>query len=161
MTVAIGDALPEALFFKMGSDGPVAFESRGYFARRKIVLFSSPGAFTPTDTQVQLPGYIALHEQFRARGVDAIACTAVNDVFVMDAWRHAVAGEDRIDMLADSSGAFTRDIGLDQSISNYELGRRAMRYAMIVDNGIILGLGVEAGLKDTGRSSAEAMLALL
>ena len=161
MCIAIGDRLPSAIFFEMSANGPVGVDSAAYFARRRIVLFSSPGAFTPTDTKVQLPGFLALEFEFRARGVDAIACTAVNDVFVMDAWCRSVGGEGRIDMLADSSGAFARDTGLQQPISNYELGCRARRYAMIVENGTVLALGVEQGLKDVGRSSAEAMLSLL
>jgi peroxiredoxin len=143
----------------MSETGPAPIKTSDYFAARKIILFSVPGAFTPTCSAYHLPGYIQHIEEFTGMGVDAIACTAVNDVFVMHAWgKHA--GAEGIDMLADGNGDFATALGLDSDASAFGMGKRSKRFALIADDGIVTHLMIEAA-GEFRVSSAEYVLAAL
>lgn len=158
MTIQIGDTLPNVELRVMGKDGPEAVNTADLFAGKKVVLFAVPGAFTPTCSEAHLPGFVVKADEIRARGVDSIICTAVNDVFVMDAWGKA-HNADGIIMLADGVGAFASALGLELDLTGVQFGKRSKRYAMIVNDGVVELLNVdEKGLE---KSSAEAILAAL
>lgn len=155
MTIQVGDTLPEAHFRTMTSDGPVEV-GNDFFSGKTVALFAVPGAFTPTCSARHLPGYVERANELKAHGIDVIACTAVNDIFVLDAWAKA-NGADDITMLADGTGAFAESIGLGMDGAKFGMGLRSRRYAMLVKDGIIEQLHVEApGEFDV--SSAEHLL---
>lgn len=156
MTISVGDKLPDVKLVKATQNGPEQIEASEFFAGRKIALFSVPGAFTPTCSAKHLPGYVEKAEDLRAKGVDEIACTAVNDAFVMGAWKSA-AGSDDITMLADGNGDFAQAVGLTMDGSGFGMGQRSQRYSMIVDDGVVTELNVEQP-GDFSVSSAEHML---
>ncbi len=156
MTISVGDKLPDVMLVKSTQNGPEQIEAGTFFAGRKVALFSVPGAFTPTCSAKHLPGYIEKADELRAKGVDEIACTAVNDAFVMGAWK-AAAGSDDVTMLADGNGDFAQAIGLTMDGSGFGMGQRAQRYSMIVDDGVVKELNVEQP-GDFSVSSAEHML---
>jgi glutaredoxin/glutathione-dependent peroxiredoxin len=143
MTIKIGDTLPQAEFDVPGADGPEKKSTDDIFKGKKVVLFAVPGAFTPTCDAQHLPGYVIDHDALKAKGVDTIACTATNDVFVLKAWGKATASEGKILMLADGNGAFAKATGLDKDLSPYGMGHRSSRYSMIVDNGVVKALNIE------------------
>lgn len=161
MTISVGDKLPAATFAVMGPDGPGSREGSEIFDGRTVVLFAVPGAFTPTCHMKHLPGFIENFDALKAKGVDEIACTAVNDIFVHDAWGKASNIGDKITMLADGSGTFAKAIGLDLDLDEAGLGLRSQRYAMLVVDGTVKALNIEeeAGVAD--KSSAETMLEAL
>ncbi|MGE4261628.1 peroxiredoxin [Shewanella fodinae] len=156
--IAQGQRLPEGILSELTADGVVEHQVRELFAKKKAVLFAVPGAFTPTCSNAHLPGYVALADEIKAKGVDMIACLAVNDAFVMQAW-----GKDQnateLMMLADGSGAFTKALGLEFDTGNFG-GIRSRRYAMIVDDGVVTLLNVEAP-KAFEVSDARTILAAL
>src|SRR5579871_1420373 len=131
MTIAVGDSLPQATFRVMTADGPAAKTTDDVFKGRKVVLFAVPGAFTPTCHKNHLPGFLANADAIKAKGVDAIAVTGVNDVFVMDAWSKATGG-DAIEFLADGSGNWAKAVGLTADLTERGLGVRSQRYCMVV-----------------------------
>jgi peroxiredoxin len=144
MTIKVGDALPSGSFTHMTQDGPQKLSSEQLFGGKTVVLFSVPGAFTPTCDARHLPGYVELADAFKAKGVDTIACTAVNDVFVMNAWgRHGKVGDDIL-MLADGNGDYVRALGLGLDASAYGMGQRGQRFALVAKDGIVTHLYVEA-----------------
>jgi glutaredoxin/glutathione-dependent peroxiredoxin len=143
MTIKIGDKIPHAEFDIPGVDGPEKKTTDDIFKGKKVVLFAVPGAFTPTCNAQHLPGYVIDHDALKAKGVDTIACTATNDVFVMKAWGKATASEGKVLMLADGNGAFAKACGLDKDLSPYGMGHRSSRYSMIVDNGVVKALNIE------------------
>lgn len=156
MTIKVGDRLPSATFSKVTPDGPEPVQSEDFFAGRKVALFAVPGAFTPTCSARHLPGYVEGAEALKAKGVDEIACTAVNDPFVLGAW--SKAGEaDGITMLSDGNGTFARAIGLDMDGSKFGMGTRSQRYSMVVNDGVVEQLNVE-GPGEFKVSSADHML---
>ena len=159
MTIAVGDKVPDVELVKATADGPEKVQSADFFAGRKVALFAVPGAFTPTCSARHLPGYVEKAEDFKAKGVDEIACTAVNDAFVMGAWNQA-DGSDDITMLADGNGNFAEAVGLDADMGGYGMGKRSQRYSMIVDDGVVTELNVE-GPGEFKVSSAEHMLGQL
>ena len=159
MTISIGDSLPEANLKLMGDNGPEDVSTSDYFAGRKVVLFSVPGAFTPTCSAKHLPGFVDHADEILARGVDAIACMAVNDVFVMHAWGKS-AGADKVSMLADGNGDFARALGLELNASAFGMGQRGQRFALVADNGVVTGLFIE-GPGEFHVSSAEHVLSTL
>lgn len=128
----------------MTPSGPAPRSSADVFAGKKVVLFAVPGAFTPTCHQKHLPSYLAQHDAIKAKGVDTIACVAVNDVFVLDAWARANDVGDRILMLSDGNGEFARQLGLEQDLSRFGMGKRSQRYSMVVEDGVVRQLNVEA-----------------
>ncbi|MGD2128726.1 MAG: peroxiredoxin [Lysobacterales bacterium] len=143
MTIRTGDRIPDATLTIMGEKGPQPLTAAEVFSGKKVVLFSVPGAFTPTCSARHLPGFVERAEEILGRGVDTIACMAVNDVFVMDAWGKS-AGADRILMLADGNGEFTRSLGLELDATGFGMGQRSQRFALIAEDGVITGLFVEA-----------------
>ena len=159
MGIHNGDHIPAAVLSQMSEHGPLAVKTTDYFAGRKVILFSVPGAFTPTCSTRHLPGFVEHYNDFIHQGIDAIACMAVNDVFVMHAWGKS-ANADRIDMLADGNGEFTRALGLEMDASKFGMGQRGQRFAMVADDGMITQLMIEApgGYRV---SSAESVLAVL
>lgn len=159
MTIKPGDRLPSTTFIKAGPDGPEPVESDGFFAGRTIALFAVPGAFTPTCSARHLPGFVEKADALKSKGVDEIACTAVNDPFVMGAWNEA-AGSADVTMLADGNGEFAEAVGLTMDGSGFGLGKRGQRYSMIVDDGVVKELNVEAP-GDFSVSSAEHLLGQL
>lgn len=140
MTIKVGDKLPNAALFRVGSDGIESFEADEFFAGRKVVVFGLPGAFTPTCTAQHLPGYIKRADEFTAKGV-AIACLSVNDAWVMKAWAKDQDAAGKVEMLADGNAEFTRAIGLDADMSARGYGTRCRRFAMIVDDGVVRKIG--------------------
>jgi peroxiredoxin len=161
MTISVGDRVPSLTLTKAGESGPEQISSDEYFKGRKVALFSVPGAFTPTCSARHLPGYIDKADELKAKGVDEIAFTSVNDAFVMGAWgRSESAGEEFI-MIADPDAAFTTAMGMDTDASAFGLGTRSERYAAILKDGVITSLDVEKQFVDLEVSSAESVLAKL
>jgi len=145
MTIKVGDKIPEAKFSTMSPDGPESLTTEDVFAGKKIALFAVPGAFTPTCSARHLPSFKDNVEAMKAKGVDGIACTAVNDVFVMAAWAKDQGVTDEMTMLADGNGEFAKAIGLEIDISGFGMGSRSARYAMVVNDGTVEALYVESG----------------
>lgn len=143
MTIKIGDTLPQVEFNTMTPDGQQKVSTDVVFAGRKVVLFAVPGAFTPTCSMNHLPGFVASYDEIRAKGVDAIVCTSVNDVHVMNAWAKHSGADGKIMMLADGNAAFAKAVGLDKDLTVAGMGLRSSRYSMIVDNGMVKALNVE------------------
>ena len=161
MTIAIGDTLPQANFRVMTPEGPQVRTTDDVFKGRKVVLFGVPGAFTPTCHGNHLPGYLQRIDEFKAKGVDALAVTGVNDVFVMKAWAEATGALGKIEFLADGSADFARAIGLSMDSSGFGLGTRSQRYAMVVEDGAVRALAIEDGPSKAVNSGAEELLKLL
>lgn len=160
MTIQTGDRLPNTALTRITADGTEALDTDRIFAGKRIALFSVPGAFTPTCSAKHLPGFIAKAEQLKALGIDEIACTAVNDAFVMGAWSKASDADGVVTMLADGNGDFARAVGLTMDGSKFGMGERSRRYSMIVDDGVVETLNVEAP-GEFNVSSAEHMLGQL
>jgi len=157
MTIKVGEKLPNATFRVMTPEGPKPKTTEEVFKSKKVVLFAVPGAFTPTCTKNHLPGFVTNAATIKAKGIDAIAVTGVNDVFVMDAWKKA-AGSDDIEFLADGSAEFAKAIGLDLDAGAMGLGTRSQRYCMVVDDGVVKSLAVEDAPGKADASGAEALL---
>jgi len=143
MTISVGDRVPAAVMTTMTADGPEPVSTSDFFAGKKVVLFAVPGAFTPTCSAKHLPGFVTQADDILAKGVDAIACMSVNDVFVMHAWGKDAGVEDKVVMLADGNGDFTKAIGLEMDGTGFGMGIRSQRFAMIVDDGIVSELNIE------------------
>ena len=156
MTIAVGDTLPDVKIVKASAEGNEAVQSTDYFKGRKVALFSVPGAFTPTCSAKHLPGYVDKAADLKAKGIDEIACTAVNDPFVMKAWGEATGSPD-VTMLADGNGDLAEALGLTMDGSGFGLGKRGQRFSMVVNDGVVEQLFVEAP-GDFKVSSAEHML---
>ncbi|MFL0671171.1 MAG: peroxiredoxin [Erythrobacter sp.] len=159
MTISVGDKLPDVTLIKAGAEGPSQVSAAEFFAGRRVALFSVPGAFTPTCSAKHLPGFVEKAADLKAKGVDEIVGTAVNDAFVMSAWNKA-AGSDDITMLADGNGDFVEALGLTMDASGFGMGKRGQRFSMIVNDGVVEQLNVEAP-GDFKVSSAEHMLGQL
>src|SRR5690349_17056920 len=159
MTISKGDRLPDVTLTRVTESGPEKVQSSDYFAGKKVALFSVPGAFTPTCSARHLPGYVDKAAELKAKGVDEIAATAVNDAFVLGAWNKS-AGSDDITMLADGNGDFAEALGLTMDGSGFGLGKRGQRFSMIVDDGVVKELNVEQP-GDFSVSSADHMLGQL
>ncbi|WP_421696327.1 peroxiredoxin [Aestuariivirga sp.] len=143
MTIKPGDKLPAVDVTISTAEGPQKVAADVIFAGRKVVLFGLPGAFTPTCSMNHLPGYLLAYDDLKALGVDTIACTAVNDIFVMKAWSKATESEGKITMLADGNAEFAKALGLDMDLTAAGMGLRCKRYSMIVDNGVVKTLNIE------------------
>ena len=141
MTIKVGDTLPDVKLVKATAEGPEQVQSGDYFKGKKVALFSVPGAFTPTCSAKHLPGFVEKADDFKAKGVDEIVCTAVNDPFVMGAWGKA-SGSDDVTMLADGNGEFAEALGLTMDGTGFGLGKRGQRFSMIVDDGKVTELNV-------------------
>ena len=143
MTISVGDRLPQTTFIKATADGPQPVDSEEIFKGRKVALFAVPGAFTPTCSARHLPGFVEKAGELKAKGVDEIACTAVNDAFVMAAWAQSSGAADSITMLSDGNGAFAKKLGLEMDAGKFGMGTRSQRYSMLVDDGVVTQLNVE------------------
>jgi glutaredoxin/glutathione-dependent peroxiredoxin len=143
MTIAKGDRLPEATFRVLGPEGITTLTTGDIFDGKKVVLFAVPGAFTPTCHLKHIPGFIENADAFKKKGIDSVACVAVNDPFVLGAWADASGGKGKILFLSDGNAEFTKKIGMDFDGSGIGLGTRSKRYAMLVDDGVVNVLNVE------------------
>src|SRR5688572_7294078 len=144
MTIKTGEKVPQATFAKMTENGPEQVDSDSFFKGRRVALFSVPGAFTPTCSAKHLPGFVEKADELKAKGVDEIACTAVNDAFVMGAWGKASGVDGKVTMLADGNGTFAKAVDLEMDGSGFGLGTRGKRYSMVVNDGVVEQLHVEA-----------------
>ena len=161
MTINVGDKIPSVTLKQLTPEGVKEFATDEIFRGKKVVLFAVPGAFTPACSQRHLPGYVDKAADLKAKGVDEIACVAVNDAFVMGAWGKEQKTEGKVRMLADGSGDFARALGLELDLTKGGLGVRSKRYAMLVDDGVVKSLSIEAQPGQVEVSSAEAMLKAL
>ncbi|HKC33459.1 MAG TPA: peroxiredoxin [Xanthobacteraceae bacterium] len=158
MAIKVGDRLPEAKFRVMTAEGPGWKTTDEVFKGKKVVLFAVPGAFTPTCHKNHLPGFVQNAAAIKAKGVDSIAVTAVNDGFVMDAWKKASNAEGKIEFLADGNGEFAKAIDMTLDGSGNGLGLRSKRYSMLVEDGVVKKLNVEEAPGKAETSSADALL---
>ena len=140
---AVGDKIPSATLKIMGEKGPQDLSTDELFAGKKVVLFAVPGAFTPTCSMAHLPGFVALADKIKDKGVDAIACLSVNDAFVMDAWGKGANAEELL-MVSDWDAGFSKALDLTMDASGFGLGVRSQRFALIAEDGVITHLAVEA-----------------
>ena len=143
MTIKTGDRIPSATLMEMQDGKPTPVTTGDFFKGRRVVLFALPGAFTPTCSAKHVPGFVANHDALKARGVDAIACLSVNDAFVMGAWGKDQGAGDKVHMLADGNGDFTRAVGLVMDGTKFGMGQRSQRYSMVVEDGVVESLNVE------------------
>jgi len=157
MTIKVGDRMPGGKFTVMGANGPEALTTDQLFSGKKVVLFSVPGAFTPTCSAKHLPGFVENADALRAKGVDTIACMAVNDAFVMSAWGKSAGANGKVLMLADGNGEYARALGLEMDASKFGMGTRSQRFSMIVEDGVVKQLNIEPP-GQFGVSSAETAL---
>ncbi len=160
MAIKVGDRIPDVTLKTMKDGGIADIKTAEFFGGRKVVLFSVPGAFTPTCSAKHLPGFVEQADAIRAKGVDEIVCVSVNDVFVMGAWADAQGSGDKVTLLADGNGEFARAIGLDFDGSNFGMGTRSQRFAAVVEDGELTLLNVEAPAKFEV-SDADTILAAL
>ena len=156
MSIQQGDRLPEATLHTMRDGRPTAVTTSELFSGKKVVMFAVPGAFTPTCSEAHLQGYVVQADAIKAKGIDDIICVAVNDAFVMGAWGKA-GNANALTMVGDGNGDFTKAIGLEMDGSGFGLGTRSQRYAMVIEDGVVNTLAVEAG-GQLDVSSAESIL---
>ena len=144
MTIKVGDTIPSMKLMMATAEGPKETSTEEIFKGKKVVLFAVPGAFTPTCSVKHMPGFVQNADAFKAKGVDTVACIAVNDVFVMGAWGKEQGTAGKIEMLADGAAAFARAIGLELDLNGRGMGWRSQRYALVAQDGVVTHLGVEA-----------------
>lgn len=161
MTIKVGDRLPSVTLRQVTPEGPKEVTTDDFFRNKKIVLFAVPGAFTPACSQRHLPGFVDKSTDIRAKGIDEIACVAVNDAAVMGAWGRDQKTDGKVTMLADGSGDLVRALGLELDLTKGGLGIRSKRYSMLVDNGVVRSLNIEQQPGQVDASSADAMLKAL
>lgn len=160
MTIQVGDKIPAMTLKRLGPGGMGEVDTGELFKGRKVVLFSVPGAYTPTCSKEHLPGFIARAGEIKAKGIDEIVCLSINDPFVMQAWGNEQGAEGKVTMLPDWNGAFTQALGLTQDISVAGLGVRGKRFSMLVADGVVESLNVEEG-KGVTVSGADSCLVSL
>jgi len=158
MTIKVGDRLPEGSFKRVTEQGPADVSVADYFTGARVALFAVPGAFTPTCHANHLPGFLAGLDALKAKGVDKVACLAVNDVHVLKAWAAATGAAGRIDFLADGNADYVRKLGLESDRSSAGMGLRATRFSMLVDDGVVKALNVEGTPGKVGETGAERLL---
>jgi glutaredoxin/glutathione-dependent peroxiredoxin len=161
MTIAVGERLPEVNFTVMTENGPAPKTTGELFGGKKVALFAVPGAFTPTCHKNHLPGFLENLEALKAKGVDEVICTAVNDIFVLAAWAKATGGEGKITFASDGSAVFAKAIGLDNDASAFNMGVRSKRYAMLVEDGVVKVLNIEPAPGKADVSGAAPLLAAI
>ena len=157
MSIKVGDKMPKGQFTRMGANGPEPLSTDDLFRGKKVVLFSVPGAFTPTCSAKHLPGFVQNAEALKGKGVDTIACMAVNDVFVMSAWGKSAQADGKVTMLADGNGEYARALGLELDATKFGMGTRGKRFSVVVEDGVVKQLNVEPP-GEYGVSSAETAL---
>ena len=160
MVIKVGDRVPSGSFMTMSADGPKPVTTDELFKGKKVVLFAVPGAFTPTCHRNHLPGFVKNADAIKGKGIDTIAVTGVNDVFVMDAWKKA-SGGDAIEFLADGSGNWAKALGLTLDMTERGLGVRSQRYSMLVEDGVVKTLNIEEGPGKAEVSGADNLLKAL
>lgn len=157
MTIKVGDKIPSVTLMKMGPDGPQPVSTDAIFAGKTVAFFGVPGAFTPTCSAKHVPGFIEKADALKAKGVDSIVCTSVNDVFVMGAWAKEQNTGSKVEMVADGDAAFTKAAGLELDLTGKGLGLRNERFSMIVEDGVVKALNIDpAGAFE--KTSADALL---
>src|SRR5262249_45508952 len=161
MTINVGDRIPSVTLKQLTPEGVKEFATDEIFRGKRIVLIAVPGAFTPACSQRHLPGYVERAADIKAKGIDEIACVAVNDAFVMGAWSRDQKAEGKVRMLADGSGDFTRALGLELDLTKGGLGIRSKRYSMLVDDGVVKSLNIEQQPGQVDVSGADAMIKAL
>ena len=161
MTIKVGDRLPDATFTVMGDSGPSPVKTTEFFGGKKIALFAVPGAYTPTCSEQHVPGFVERVGELKAKGIDAVACTAVNDVFVMDHFAKDTGAAGKISMLADGNGDFAKAIGLEIDLTKYGLGVRSKRYSMLVEDGVVKSLNIDESPPDHDLSSAATLCSMI
>ena len=144
MTIKVGDKMPSGTLTLATKDGPQKISADEYFQGKKVVLFSVPGAFTPTCDAKHLPGFVEKAGDIRAKGVGKIACLSVNDAFVMKAWGKSQNTDDKVDMLADGNAEYTKALGLELDATGFGMGTRGQRFSLVIDNGVVKQVNVEA-----------------
>lgn len=160
MSIKAGDTLPNATFTVMTAEGPKPVTTAEIFKGKKIALFAVPGAYTPTCHKSHMPGFVSRVAEIKAKGVDAVVCTSVNDIFVLHQWAKDTHADD-ITMLADGSAEFAKSVGLEVDLTTRGLGIRSKRYAMLVDDGVVKVVNAEESPPDHGVSSAETLCSLI
>jgi peroxiredoxin len=143
MSISVGEKLPKATLVKASADGPQPVDSEAFFGGRRVALFSVPGAFTPTCSARHLPGFVEKADEMKAKGVDEVACVAVNDAFVLQAWAESAGAAGKVTMLADGNGDFARALGLTMDGSKFGMGERGQRWSAVVADGVVEQLNVE------------------
>lgn len=143
MSISVGDRMPGGSFGIMTESGPGQLSAEELFSGKKVVLVSVPGAFTPTCSMKHLPGYVDAADDFAGKGVDTIACMSVNDVFVMHAWGKDRGVGEKVMMLADGNGDYTRALGLELDATGYGMGMRGKRFAIVAEDGVVTNVAVE------------------
>jgi glutaredoxin/glutathione-dependent peroxiredoxin len=161
MAIQVGDTLPNITFTVMTADGPKPVTTAEIFEGKKIALFAVPGAYTPTCHKAHMPGFVERVDELKAKGIDAVVCTAVNDIFVLNNWAKDTGSDGKITMLADGSADFAKAVGLEADLTKFGLGMRSKRYAMLVDDGVVKVVNVEDLPPHHGVSSAETMCSLV
>lgn len=161
MTIKVGDKLPDATFTVMTAEGPASKSTSEIFAGKKVALFAIPGAYTPTCQNQHVPGFVARDAELKAKGIDVIACTAVNDVFVLSHFAKDTNAEGKIVMLADGNGDFAKAVGLDIDLAARGFGVRSKRYSMLVEDGVVKALNVEDLPPQHDKSSAETLCSII
>lgn len=159
--IQVGDRIPDAMLYRMSTDGPTAVSTAAAFGGKRVALFGLPGAYTPTCHREHLPGYVERATELRAKGVDEIACVSVNDPFVLEAWSRDLGAAGSVSMLSDSDAALARAMGLDVDLSAAGLGVRCKRYSALVDDGVVRELNVEEDVSALTVCSASHFLTLL
>jgi glutaredoxin/glutathione-dependent peroxiredoxin len=158
MTIKVGDKLPAGTLGIMTGSGPGSMTTDELFKGKRVVLFSVPGAFTPTCSKTHLPGFVQNSAALKAKGIDAVACMAVNDVFVMDAWGKSSGAEGKVVMLADGNAAYTKALGLDLDASGFGMGTRSQRFALVAKDGVVERMEVEPNAGQCTVSGGESIL---
>jgi glutaredoxin/glutathione-dependent peroxiredoxin len=143
MAIKVGDKLPSAILMEMKGGTPQPVKTDDFFGGKKVAVFALPGAFTPTCSAKHLPGFIQHADAIKAKGINAIACISVNDAFVMGAWGDQQGAGDKVAMLADGNGDFTRALGLEMDATKFGMGKRSQRFSFVADNGVVTQLNVE------------------
>ena len=161
MTIKIGDTLPDATFTIMSASGPAPQSTTDVFAGKTVAIFAVPGAYTPTCTEQHVPGFVARFDELKGKGIDVIACTAVNDVFVLNQFAKDTGSDGKIVMLADGNGDFARALGLEIDLSKYGLGVRSKRYSMLVKDGVVQQLNIDESPPSHDHSSAATMCSMI
>jgi peroxiredoxin len=158
MTIEVGSSVPSVTLKQMTPDGIQDVDLGSLLSGKKVILFGLPGAYTPVCTAKHLPGYVAEADKLKAEGVAVIACISVNDPFVMQAWGAEHGAEGKVLMLCDPEAAFTRSIGMSLDLSGFGLGERSKRYSMVVEDGVVSVVNVEASIFDHEASAASTLL---
>lgn len=160
MTIKVGDKVPSVTLMEKQEGGPAPVTSDDLFKGKKVALFALPGAYTPTCSAKHVPGFVQNYEALKGKGISSVICLSVNDAFVMGAWGKEQGAGDKVRMIADGNGEFTRAVGLEFDASKFGMGKRSQRYSMVVDDGVVKQLNVEEpGAFEV--SSAEYMLGKL